>query len=154
MASWRQLVAAEPEFAVRVQQYFDRHVHKTIATLRHDGSPRISGIEATLTGEELWFGGMPGSRKVLDLLRDSRFALHSGSDDPPAWTGDAKAAGTVVLLTDPEQLAALIGETGPAATYFRAELREVVLTRLGEPADHLVIEAWHEGRGLTRVERR
>lgn len=154
MASWRQLVAAEPEFADRVQQYFDRHVHKTIATLRLDGSPRISGIEATVTGEEVWFGGMPGSRKVLDLLRDPRFALHFGSDDPPNWTGDAKVAGTAVPMTDPEQLAALIGEADQAVTYFRADLREVVLTRLGEPADHLVIEAWHEERGLTRVERR
>ena len=153
MASWRQLVATEPEFARRVQQYFDRRVHKTIATLRHDGSPRISGIEATVTGEVIWFGGMPGSRKVLDLLRDARFALHSGSDDPPDWTGDAKVAGTAVPMTDPEQLAALIGETDQGATYFRADVREVVVTRLGEPADHLVIEFWHEGRGLTRVRR-
>jgi hypothetical protein len=25
---------------------------------------------------------------------------------------------------------------------------------MGEPADHIVVESWHEGRGVERVERR
>ena len=157
MASWRDLVEAEPAFAEQVRIAFDRHRHKTIATLRRGGAPRISGIEADFVGDDLWFGGMADSRKVLDLLRDPRFALHSGSDDPPEWTGDAKVAGIAEHVTDPEQIADLVGATGEgpgAASYFRADLCEVVLTRLGEPADHLVIESWHEGRGLHRVERR
>ena len=37
---------ADPAFAARVRARFDAHKHKTIATLRADGSPRISGIEA------------------------------------------------------------------------------------------------------------
>jgi hypothetical protein len=151
------LVEAEPAFAERVQALFDRHPHKTIATLRRDGSPRISGIEALIVGDHLWFGGMPDSRKVRDLLRDARFALHSGSDDPPGWTGDAKVAGRAEHVTDPDRIAALVAATGEGsgpASYFRADLQEVVLTRLGEPADHLLIEAWHEGRGLQRIARR
>ena len=110
-----------------------------------------------MVGDDLWFGGMPDSRKVRDLLRDPRFALHSGSDDPPAWTGDAKVAGKAVHVTDPDQIAVLVAVTGEGpgpASYFRADLQEVVLTRLGEPADHLLIEAWHAGRGLERNERR
>jgi hypothetical protein len=31
---------------------------------------------------------------------------------------------------------------------------EVVLIRLGEPSDHLVIESWREGGAVRRVERR
>ena len=54
-----------------------------------DGAPRISGIEAQFLGGELWFGSMAGARKALDLRRDPRFALHSGSadpgEDPAAW---------------------------------------------------------------------
>ena len=157
MASWRELVEAEPVFAEQVRAFLDRHPHKTIATLRRDGAPRISGIEAQVVGDDLWFGGMPDSRKIGDLLRDPRFALHSGSDDPPEWTGDAKVAGEAVHVTDPEQIAALVAATGEGpgpASYFRADLQEVVLTRLGEPADHLLIEAWHAGRGLQRIARR
>lgn len=60
-------------------------MHKTLATLRRDGSPRSSGIEATFAQGELWMGSMWRSTKALDLQRDPRFALHSGSTDPPAW---------------------------------------------------------------------
>ena len=157
MASWQVLVETEPAFAEQVRIAFDRHRHKTIATIRRDGSPRISGIEADFVGDDLWFGGMADSRKVLDLLRDPRFALHSGSDDPPAWTGDAKVAGEAVHVTDPTEIAALNASTGEGpgpASYFRADLQEVVLTRLGEPADHLLIESWHATRGLQHFERR
>ena len=93
MAGWRQVEAEAPELAALARHYFDRHVHKLLATLRLDGSPRISGIEVTFAEGELWLGMMWRSVKALDLLRDSRFALHSGSDDPPEWTGDAKVLG-------------------------------------------------------------
>lgn len=50
----------EPEFAGRVRRLFDAGRHKTIATLRADGSPRISGIECEFTDGELRFGSMNG----------------------------------------------------------------------------------------------
>ncbi len=50
--------------------------HKTIATLRADGSPRISGIECEFADGELRFGSMARARKGVDLRRDPRFALH------------------------------------------------------------------------------
>ena len=46
MASFADLEAAEPELAGRVRAAFDAHGHKVLATLRADGSPRVSGIEA------------------------------------------------------------------------------------------------------------
>lgn len=33
---------------------------------------------------------------------------------------------------------------------FRADIAEVALTKVGTPADHLVIESWHPGRGYER----
>ena len=42
---------------------FDAHQYKTIATLRADGSPRISGIETVFEDGELIFGSMPNARK-------------------------------------------------------------------------------------------
>ena len=103
MATWSEIESAAPELAGRARAAFDAHKHKVLATLRRDGSPRISGIEATITDGELWLGMMPGSRKALDLRRDPRLALHSASDDPPddptAWTGDAKLSGRAVRST-------------------------------------------------------
>ena len=63
MTTWQDVERAEPEFAQRVRGLFDAHRHKTIATLRADGSPRISGIEASFKDGELVFGSMPNARK-------------------------------------------------------------------------------------------
>jgi hypothetical protein len=150
MATWNDIENAEPEFAARVRKIFDAHKHKTIATLRSDGSPRISGIEAQFADGELTFGSMPGARKGADLRRDPRFALHSPSVDPTpgseaSWTGDAKVAGRAVYASE------LDGEI--PGELFRTELDEVVVTGLNEAGDALVIDIWTGARGLRRVER-
>jgi hypothetical protein len=87
--------------------------------------------------------------KALDLQRDPRFTLHSGSCDPPDWRGDAKLAGRVEEITDPARIAEINGADGPdgPSHLFRAEITELVVVKVGQPADHLLIEAWHEGRG-------
>ena len=150
MSSWHELASAEPEFAARVQRIFDAHRHKTLATLRRDGSPRISGIEAQFTDGVVWLGMMPDSLKVRDLRRDPRLALHSASEDPPsdspsAWMGDAKIAGRAVEST--------ARQSDPSAVRFRIDIDEVVLITIGQPADHLLIESWHPARGLRRQKR-
>ncbi len=156
MLSWSAVEAEAPELAVLARGFLDAYVHKTLATLRRDGSPRISGTEVVFADGELWLGSMWRSSKALDLRRDPRFALHSGSADPPDWTGDAKLAGRVEEVTDPDQKRAIIGGQAPpdSSHLFRADITELVVVRLGEPADHLVIEAWHPERGVTRHERR
>ncbi len=156
MSSWSDVEAEVPELAALARGFLDAHVHKTLATLRYDGSPRISGIEINFADGELWLGSMWRALKALDLQRDPRFALHSGSADPPDWTGDAKLAGYIEEITNPERKAAIIGaDASPGPSHlFRAEIAEVVVVRLGDPADHLFIESWHAGRGATRQERR
>ncbi len=165
MVAWRAVVDAAPEFADRVQRLFDAHKHKTLATLRTDGSPRISGIEAQFVDGELWFGSMPGAVKALDLLRDPRFALHGPSVDaddsnPSAWPGDAKLAGRAVEVTDPAEFDAAYRAMGgdpaqyPGSHLFKADIHEVVVTRVGDPPDHLLIELWRPDAGLRRIERK
>jgi hypothetical protein len=144
MASWSEVEAQAPQLAARARQIFDAYKHKTIATLRRDGSPRISGTELELEDGEMWLGSMWRSVKALDLQRDGRFALHSGSADPPDWTADAKVAGRAQEVTAP----------GASSHRFRLDITELVVTSIGEPRDHIVIESWHEGRGLSRKERR
>ena len=158
MASWGEVERSAPELAARALAFLEAGKHKTIATLRRDGAPRISGIEADLAQGELWFGAMWRSVKALDLRRDPRFALHSASVDPPEWTGDAKVSGRAVEVEDEETKAAVRSAAGgepPPGPYhlFRADIAEVAVVRLGDPADHLVIELWRDGE-VTRQERR
>jgi hypothetical protein len=150
MASWSDVEREEPAFAARVRALFDARKHKTIATLRADGSPRISGIEVEFTDGELTFGSMPGARKGADLVRDARFALHGPSVDPPeghpsGWPGEAKVSGRAVLAGEVE------GEA--SGQLFRADLDEVVLTKLTDAGDRLLIEVWRPGGPLRRIER-
>lgn len=148
MTSWGELAAAEPELAGLVRAAFEVRRHAVLATLRRDGSPRLSGSEVEFddAAGELVLGSMPGSRKSDDLRRDPRLALHCPTDDPPegdpsAWPGDGKIAGRAVELGDP-------APDEPAR--FRVDITEVVHTRVGTPADHLVVLSWHPGQGVVR----
>jgi Pyridoxamine 5'-phosphate oxidase len=156
MASWQQVEAEAPELVARARPLFDANKHKTLATLRRDGSPRISGTEIIFADGDLWFGSMWKAVKALDLRRDPRFAIHSASDGAD-WSADAKFAGRAEEVSDPGVMAAVVqGEASPGSMHlFRAEVTELVVTSLGgDPPDHLVIESWHEGRGVERRERR
>jgi hypothetical protein len=149
MASWQEIEKDAADFAARVRARFDAGTHKTMATLRGDGSPRISGTEAKFADGELTFGMMADSVKLRDVRRDPRIAMHSPTIEPPAhdWPGDAKVAGVAVEIAPPD---------GPSdgGGFFHLDIREVVLTYVGEPADHLVIETWHAGRGYRRRTRK
>jgi Pyridoxamine 5'-phosphate oxidase len=153
VASWGEVSQTAPELAAAAQEAFDAGKHKTIATLRRDGSPRISGIEAWFWDGELWFGSMWQAVKALDLKRDPRFALHSASDGSPDWKADAKVAGRVDLIEEADRIAAVLGGSGQPAPpgpmhLFRADLDEVVHTHLNEERTQLVIDSWSPGAGL------
>jgi hypothetical protein len=150
MTAWQDVEQAAPEFAGRVRALFDAHRHKTIATVRANGSPRISGIEASFADGQLTFGSMPNARKGADLRGDPRFALHSATVDPvegseAQWPGEAKISGRAIL-------AGGISD-GPDGELFRAEIAEVVHTHLNDKASLLVIEWWTPEAGLRRAER-
>jgi len=155
VARWQAIEQEHPEFAGRVRTLFDAGRHKTIATLRADGSPRISGIECEFTDGDLRLGSMTGARKGADLRRDPRFALHGPTFHPEVgkekdWPGEAKIAGRAIPAGP-----ASTAETGeqPDGEMFTADIVEVVITGLDDEATKLVIESWTPERGLRRVER-
>ena len=161
MATWSEFEAAAPELAERAKALFVAQKHLTIATLRRDGAPRISGIEVMFIEDDMWFGSMPRAVKALDLLRDPRFALHSGTGDSSQWEGnavgwhgDAKVSGRVEEEGEGERRRAVMGSAHGDAHLFRAELEEVVVVSLGgNPPDHMLVDSWREGRGLRQVKR-
>jgi len=149
MARWADVCAEVPEFAARVQAAFERNRHMTLATVRRDGSPRISGTEIRFDDGEAFVGMMGRSRKAFDLLRDPRVAIHGPTADPPDeprdWVGEAKFAGRAVAVPndDPDD----------DSHTFRIDVDEVVFTRINAAGDRLVIESWHPGRAIQVVER-
>ena len=157
MASWEEIERSVPELAGRARRLFEAGRHKSIATVRADGAPRISGIECEFVDGELRFGSMNGARKGADLRRDPRFALHGPTFHPAEgreaeWSGEAKVAGRAVPS----------GPVGPSdgdtdgeadGEMFTADVTEVVVTGLSDDGAVLVIESWTPHRGYRRIER-
>ncbi|GAB3449947.1 pyridoxamine 5'-phosphate oxidase family protein [Actinophytocola sediminis] len=147
MATWKDVEQDAPEFANRVHAVFAAGTNKTIATLRADGSPRISGTELEFAAGEVTLGMMADGRKLLDVRRDPRVAIHSPTIEPPkdgVWPGDAKIAGRLAAIDPPPD------SPHEGAGFFAVDIAEVALVYLGDTGDHLVIESWHAGRGHRR----
>jgi hypothetical protein len=151
MATWKEIEADAPAFAARVRACFEAGTNKTLATLRRDGAPRISASEAKFEDGEVTLGMMGGSRKLADVRRDARAALHTPTLEPPpqsdAWLGDAKLSGSLIEINAPPD------SPHVGAGFFRFDVTEVALTYLGTPADHLAIESWHPEVGWRRTTR-
>ena len=151
MTTWNEFAAAEPDFAERVKERFTKYRHHTMATVRQDGSPRISGTEVAFGDDGMAIGVMNDAVRLKDLSRGGRIAIHShpvdpNDDDPGAWPGEAKVTGIAVEVS---------ADTLPVEGHrFLIEPTEVVLTKVGTPADHLVIESWHPDRGVVRIQRK
>lgn len=155
MATWKQFEQEAPALAAAVRARFEATKHHVLATLRKDGSPRVSGTEVRFAGDDLTLGSMPGAVKARDLLRDPRFALHANPGDGTMEAGDAKVAGLAVETTaeaaaEPGDPA---GEPGsPPPHYFRLDLAEAVVTSV-EGGEYLLIRTWRPGEGVRETRR-
>jgi hypothetical protein len=137
---WAAFGQEAPQLEQDVRAAFGVRKHCTMATLRADGSPRISGTEVQFEHGELHLGSMPGARKARDLQRDGRVAIHSPTVDPPegdesSWAGEAKVAGRAVEVPSED-----------ASHRFRIDFDEVVHTAVD--GDALRIRSWHRGQGV------
>ncbi len=160
MTNWSAVERAAPELAAAVQGRFEAYGLAILATLRHDGSPRVSGIEPLFALGELWLGMMPRSRKSLDLQGDPRCALHSATTDKNVTDGDARISGRAVSVSNQADLDAFRGAFTAATgrqvpllgDLYRVDVTELSMIR--PTGDHLVIEFWKEGGEPQRIERR
>lgn len=155
MASWNEIESVAPELTTLVRQRFDAHLHKTMATLRKDGAPRISGTEVLFAAGHVWVGSMGGAVKARDLQRDGRVALHSAPIDTEMKEADAKIAGVATEILDLDEVRRAYPEwdepLGTAAHVFRIDVTE--LSAATVEGDKIVIRSWNERDGERRRER-
>ncbi len=133
VTSWRDFAADAPSLATTVRRTFAIRKHATMASIRRDGSPRISGTEVDFAGDgEIYLEMMPGAKRAGDLRRDSRLALHCPTEDTPvedpaSWLGDGKITGHAIEV-EPHR--------------FRIDIETVVLTRVAPGGGELEITTW------------
>jgi hypothetical protein len=103
MVEWEQFAREAPRIA---EVFLRRHAATKnlclLATLRTDGSPRISPMEPGIFEGRLVLVGMPNTSKFRDLERDPRFELHTATVDPDVGDGDAKIWGEARNIQDAE----------------------------------------------------
>jgi hypothetical protein len=105
-ASWSQFSAASPSIAADVRALFEHYgqAFGYLATVRHDGGPRVHPVSPVIAEGGL-FCFVLASPKRRDLERDGRYALHAY----PAENSDDEAylAGRARPVTDEVQRARL-----------------------------------------------
>ena len=73
-----------------------------IGTLRRDGTPRISPVEARILHGYLMMSMIPRTLKARDLLRDPRVVLNAPIAHPDDPNAEFKLRGRALLVDDPE----------------------------------------------------
>jgi hypothetical protein len=154
MSTWQQFAADAPHLAEPVRTRFEAAPNHVLASLRRDGSPRVSGTEVLWNGPDLLIGSMPGAVKAQDLRRDPRFALHAHPAGEDLGGGDAKLAGRAVELRGEQHRAAVeqLSEELRNAWVFRLDLAEAVLTEISDDR-RLIIKRWRPTDGVTAFKR-
>ena len=154
MTRWQEFVEAEGDFAADVQRVFDDQKHETIATLRRDGSPRLSGLEVGFAAGDVTFGMMPRSRKVADLRRDPRTEVHAASPieqgGEASWAGDARISGRAREIVDPVERARYTETPSAAYPLFVLDIERVVRIVLEGTPPQLIVRTWRPGRPIER----
>lgn len=142
MATWQLFETEAGELAAEVRRVFEQATSHVLATIRRNGSPRVSATEVQFTGTEMTIGSMLGAMKARDLINDGRFALHA----TPAEGGDAKVSGVAVEVDAQNRV-----ERG--SHIFRFELHQAVFTALGDDGEHLLIRVWRPGMPIEYIKR-
>lgn len=155
MATWQQFNDDSSPLAATVRTRLRSAQHHVLATLRKDGSPRVSGTEVSWRGPDLVLGSMPGAVKAQDLRRNGRFALHANPGDGSMSTPDVKLSGHAVEVLG-EELRAWVREVDPPSAdshLFRLDITEIVTTEVGDDQQHLLIKLWRPDRGIVVFKR-
>lgn len=167
MTNLNDLLEQEPDLTARAVAILTATTNAVLATIRADGSPRVSGIDPFVVDGELCIGSMDGARKAQDLARDPRMALHAipwesrrtkeGAADP--GDADAKLTGRAVPVTDPDDQARVLRwfkdergfEPPPGGELFTIDIESLVVVSVD--GEELVIDRWTAADGRRTVRR-
>ena len=92
---WSDVERAQPRLAALARARLIEPGVVLVATIRRDGTPRLSPVEPYLMGGDLWLCMLWGSQKAADLLRDPRILVHGIVTDRAGGAGELKLRGTV-----------------------------------------------------------
>jgi Pyridoxamine 5'-phosphate oxidase len=159
MLNWAEFAASAPEVARPVVELLERWRFVYVGTIRRDGTPRISPVEAHIVRDELMLVMIAGTLKARDLLRDPRVVLNAPIVDPADPGSEFKLRGHAVAVDEPNQRAATadaIESTSgwrPPASWHYFAVRVDDVAHMAWEAGALDMLHWRLDRGTRRVRR-
>ena len=157
---WESFLRASPNIGVEFDKRLERDEFCLLATIRSDGTPRISAVEATLAEGNLVFGMPHNSTNARDLKRDSRCAVHSAVFDKENREGDFKLSGLANEIVDPNEFEALqdpsereSGWRPPFGAAFYVTIEVKVASYSNAPTGKVIVWSEAEGESNRRVAR-
>lgn len=98
---WSDIEHAQPRLARLARERLIDPGVVLVATIRQDGTPRLSPVEPYVLDGDLWLSMMWQSAKARDLLRDPRILVHSVITNRDGAEGELKIRGTARAEHDP-----------------------------------------------------
>ncbi len=157
---WEEFKKATPEFAALGEERFKQSGVILLGTLRRDGFPRITPVEAFIVDGHLYLGMIWQSRKATDLLRDPRCTLHNTIAQKDGTEGEFKLYGRAVEISDLDsrkrycdRLFELTGwkPEEPEFHLFSIDIHSAAFNRVEDEA--VVARRWLPERGVEVVRR-
>jgi anti-sigma-K factor RskA len=156
--SWAEFERAAPELAHGARSLLERFGFVYVGTVRRDGGPRISPVEAHIVRDELMLVMIAASQKARDLARDTRVTLQSPLTDPADPGAELKVRGRVAEVDEPQRLAtAEAVERGsgwrpqPSWRFFAVDIDAVAV--LAWEQGEMVLRRWNRDRGTLPASR-
>jgi hypothetical protein len=156
---WAEFEQAAAELSARARAVMDRFGFVLLGTIRRDGTPRISPIEAHVVDGDLMLVMIAGSRKAADVARDPRIVLQSPVTEAEDPGTELKLRGRVVEVGDAQRRAtadAIEAASGwrPEASwrFLSVEIESVAVLEWVE--GEMLLSRWDRRRGLRAAERR
>ena len=118
-----------------------------LGTLRADGWPRISPVEAHLWEGDLLIGVMPRSLKARDLARDPRCTLQSLVRDPDSGEPELKLYCRAVESEGEPPGAWWTGRPAADARVYALQVEEAALVEWNPRDGEMTVTSWSPERG-------
>ena len=156
---WSDLERGQPRLArLGHERLIDPGV-LLVATIRRDGTPRLSPVEPLLLDGDLWLSMMWQSTNARDLRRDPRVLVHSVITSREGTEGEFKVRGVARAEDDPAVLrryadavaASLDWAPVPGEFHlFAVDLAEVTYIRYDPASGDQFTAMWPPGREFVR----
>ena len=158
--TWAELEAAAPEVAAPARELLERWGFVLAGTIRRDGTPRISPVEAHFVGGELVVVMIRGTLKARDVLRDARVVLNTPIADAASPGAELKLRGRAVEVDDRERRRAVADAVETRSGWRPHDDWHVFAIDLDDAAhiawdgDELTMTRWNAAAGVQRTRRR